>query len=92
MSSSKGTCTLATRQVSSTNTVFSSTGSTYRNEGTRQTPDSTEPSSSSGSDWRKSMNTALFTSNGCPGIFTSMPYAVCQPGPGPSSYCSMSLL
>ena len=92
-SSSNGTCTRATRHVSSTNTVSLSTGSTYRKLGTRQTPSAAGPSpSSSGSDCLKSMNTALFTSNGWSGMRTSTPYAVCHPGGGPSSYRSMSRL
>mmetsp|Transcript_17135 Transcript_17135/g.42161 ORF Transcript_17135/g.42161 Transcript_17135/m.42161 type:complete len:242 (-) Transcript_17135:1463-2188(-) len=90
LSSSKGTCTRATRHVSSTNTVLASTGMTYRKDGTRHTPVSL--ASASGSACRKSMNTTLFTSNGWPGMFTSMPYAVCHPGLGPCSYRSMSRL
>mmetsp|Transcript_7944 Transcript_7944/g.33201 ORF Transcript_7944/g.33201 Transcript_7944/m.33201 type:complete len:271 (+) Transcript_7944:4241-5053(+) len=92
-SSSNGTCTRATKQVSSTNTVSLSTGSTYRKLGTRQTPSAPGASpSSSGSDCLKSMNTALFTSNGWSGMRTSTPYAVCHPGGGPSPYRSMSRL
>ena len=69
LSSSNGTCTLATKHVSSTNTVSSSTGRTYRKLGTRHTPDSAakvpfDPASTSGSLCLKSMNTALFTANG----------------------------